>query len=342
VPPKLRLEDEQLVQAGAHNEGPIDASLRGPKASTILVAVESHSLLGASLRWHSQASVCGELNYIGSPNHERAVPRTSSILHPWDSRAGTNTNHGTGWDGGKKHVLDSPLGATTRRRSFLKSNHEASHSRHRKAPSPTVVLQSGQTSRRVGRPPTSNPSRRLLRACTTKKTDPRRSRSVSWWRTHRKQMSGLDPNFWGPPLWKSMHSIAEGYPEQDPTEEHKQAARHFYGSLRVLLPCSSCCKHCCAHQQNDPVDDHLESRDNLARWVFDFHNRVNQRTGKPEWGWDQYVKTYRSGETQCGVYASDSHDQQQHKKRRGGRTIFLWTLLITIVAAIVVLWKFVH
>jgi len=86
----------------------------------------------------------------------------------------------------------------------------------------------------------------------------------------------LDPNFWGPSGWKFLHSIAEGYPEQ-PDEEHKRSATNFYSSLRSLLPCSRCCDHCCAKLESDPVEPHVESRDALVKWVFDFHNQVNER-----------------------------------------------------------------
>lgn len=117
--------------------------------------------------------------------------------------------------------------------------------------------------------------------------------------------SNLDPHFWGPSGWTFLHSVAEGYPET-PDDEHKQAAIQMFTGLRKLLPCSSCCDHCCQQLEDHPVHEHVNSRDDLAKYVFDFHNRVNARLGKPQHSWDDYVSHYRSNESQCGMKATEN------------------------------------
>lgn len=138
-------------------------------------------------------------------------------------------------------------------------------------------------------------------------------------------MTNLDPNFWGPAGWRFMHSIAEAY---EPTEEKKKAAADFFSSIQKLLPCSSCCKHCCEQLENDPVEPHLGSRDELSKYVFDFHNSVNSRTGKPEFSWDAYVSMYRSDQAQCGAVAPDSQQPEEAKR--------IWTTCLILLSAIVV------
>lgn len=92
----------------------------------------------------------------------------------------------------------------------------------------------------------------------------------------------LGPNIWGPHLWKSLHMISIGYPNE-PTYEQKKTYKAFYESIHLILPCPLCSDHYKEHLQKLPLTDEvMRNKKNLAHWVIDLHNIVNKSTGKPE------------------------------------------------------------
>lgn len=98
--------------------------------------------------------------------------------------------------------------------------------------------------------------------------------------------------FFGPSLWKSLHSIAFNYgsdPNHPKPEEHK-AALDFFTSLTHLIPCGACSRHYEAYLARHPVD--ASSRDALARWVYDLHSDVNKRRRVKNPDYDEVVAMY--------------------------------------------------
>ena len=89
----------------------------------------------------------------------------------------------------------------------------------------------------------------------------------------------IKPSVWGPHGWKFMHFVSLGYPET-PSQEDKRQYKEFYESLQHILPCGACAQNYKLNLQRTPIDNSLDSRDTLIKWVIDIHNRVNQETGK--------------------------------------------------------------
>ena len=89
----------------------------------------------------------------------------------------------------------------------------------------------------------------------------------------------IKPSVWGPHGWKFMHFVSLGYPE-NPSQEDKRQYKEFYESLQHILPCGACAQNYKLNLQRTPIDNSLDSRDTLIKWVIDIHNRVNQETGK--------------------------------------------------------------
>lgn len=90
-----------------------------------------------------------------------------------------------------------------------------------------------------------------------------------------------DPRIWGGDMWASMHRVSLAYPEV-PNRRDKQAAFEFYRSIGFLLPCLGCQKH--YKEYFDATFDKKKTTANrvkLARWVYDLHEAVNRRLGKP-------------------------------------------------------------
>jgi hypothetical protein len=104
--------------------------------------------------------------------------------------------------------------------------------------------------------------------------------------THDKQMVPVGPNEvigpdrFGPSLWQGLHYITLGYPVK-PTEEQKQKYKAFFLLLKDILPCSICANHYAENLKKMPITDEvLETKENLVKWLIDFHNVVNEMKGK--------------------------------------------------------------
>lgn len=91
----------------------------------------------------------------------------------------------------------------------------------------------------------------------------------------------LPPSSWGPFFWHTMHIVALGYP-QKPSYSHKKAAKDFYESLVVLIPCPVCREHYAAFLKALPITPFLDRRDDLFKWTVEIHNKVNESLGKPK------------------------------------------------------------
>lgn len=88
---------------------------------------------------------------------------------------------------------------------------------------------------------------------------------------------GLDPKLWGPALWHFIHTTCLIYPAE-PTEKDKKRYSFFFRNLKHIIPCPFCQTHYKENIKKFPPK--LESRDSLFKWSIDFHNLVNEATGK--------------------------------------------------------------
>ena len=93
----------------------------------------------------------------------------------------------------------------------------------------------------------------------------------------RNMISFAPPNKWGPKAWDFFHSVSFSYPV-NPTGEQQQAALDFFKALPFMLPCSTCGKHCEQQLKQFPPD--VKNRETLTKWLYNFHNLINQRLGK--------------------------------------------------------------
>lgn len=91
--------------------------------------------------------------------------------------------------------------------------------------------------------------------------------------------NGLMTKIWGPHMWFSINCIAFAYPIQ-PNEKQKIQYKSFFEFLGYVLPCSYC-RDSYQYFITDGItkltDDVFENRDTLTKWVFELHNRVNQK-----------------------------------------------------------------
>jgi hypothetical protein len=91
----------------------------------------------------------------------------------------------------------------------------------------------------------------------------------------------LGPSIWGPHLWKALHMISFGYPNE-PNEEQKKNYRTFFENFYQVLPCSICSNNYKNNLKELPItNDTMKNQQNLVKWVIDIHNIVNKELEKP-------------------------------------------------------------
>lgn len=118
-------------------------------------------------------------------------------------------------------------------------------------------------------------------------------------------MCGVNTRFWGRALWKGLHSITFGYPN-NPTDEDAKHYKIFFETLAWTLPCSLCRESYSnfikgnGHENTWLANNIFETRMSLVKWLFDVHNKVNEKLGFPmHLSFDKFVYEYKKKQTEC-------------------------------------------
>lgn len=85
----------------------------------------------------------------------------------------------------------------------------------------------------------------------------------------------MNTQFWGP-SWVLLHCITFNYPES-PTDSDKMKVKLFFDLLADLLPCKYCRESYKKFIIKLPIDDYLDSRKKLTKWLYKIHNMVNDK-----------------------------------------------------------------
>lgn len=106
--------------------------------------------------------------------------------------------------------------------------------------------------------------------------------------------STIDPTkkiLWGPPTWFFFHTLAEKV-KPELFLEYRAALFGIITDVCKNLPCPSCSMH--ASQYIDKINvNSLQSKDDLIKMLFDFHNNVNVRTNKPLFSYHELRLKYK-------------------------------------------------
>ena len=113
--------------------------------------------------------------------------------------------------------------------------------------------------------------------------------------------NSIKPKIWGPHGWKFLHYVSLGYPNK-PTDKDKIYYKNFYYSLQNVLPCEKCAMNYKTNIIEYPIDNHLQNRDSLVKWVIDIHNKVNYELGKPQLDYEEAISLYLNEESKMLDY----------------------------------------
>jgi len=104
-------------------------------------------------------------------------------------------------------------------------------------------------------------------------------------------INSINPNIWGPSGWKFLHYISLGYPD-NPTDRDKQNYKNFFYSLSNVIPCQKCSNNFKKNLNDYPIDNSLDNRESLSKWLIDIHNSVNQELNKPILDYNTAIDLY--------------------------------------------------
>jgi hypothetical protein len=97
-------------------------------------------------------------------------------------------------------------------------------------------------------------------------------------------MKSVEPCVFGPIIWTILHLLSFSYdPSTDPQNE-AQNMKNYILATGSVLPCGPCRDHFNNNINSviggQTLDQALGSSGSLQKFIYDFHNLVNQQTGK--------------------------------------------------------------
>lgn len=129
----------------------------------------------------------------------------------------------------------------------------------------------------------------------------------------------MQPEVWGPPAWTFLHTITLNYPE-NPTIREKENYSTFFNLLSEILPCDRCKAHYKKNIEENPIK--LDSKEELTKWLFDIHNKVNESRGKSLYDYDDFIDKY-----------SEMYNPIDRKR-------YLYIIIVIILLLIFLLYRF--
>uniref|UniRef100_A0A0K0DU75 Sulfhydryl oxidase n=1 Tax=Strongyloides stercoralis TaxID=6248 RepID=A0A0K0DU75_STRER len=102
----------------------------------------------------------------------------------------------------------------------------------------------------------------------------------------------VDKDELGRSTWKLLHTISVYYPEK-PSQKNKEDVKRTIESLAEVYPCTHCAEDFRNDIKKNPIK--LDSRVELANWMCDAHNRVNEKIGKEKFDCKKVFERWYDG-----------------------------------------------
>lgn len=134
--------------------------------------------------------------------------------------------------------------------------------------------------------------------------------------------NGMMTKIWGPSGWLFLHSITFGYPYTiNPTNpEHIDKPTdyaNFFHYLGKVMPCRYCRESYQDFIREHPIEPHLKSRSTLAKWLYDIHNKVNNKLGVPQCNIPSFDEVFHKYENYRAKCAKTTVEERELNKTKG-------------------------
>ena len=96
-----------------------------------------------------------------------------------------------------------------------------------------------------------------------------------------------DKKVWGPIFWYVFHLLSYSYLDGE-SDKYSNIMRH----MANILPCDICMRHFSLLLKKHPPKDHIESREDMIKWINMIHNIVSKRIGGKQYLSENTIKYY--------------------------------------------------
>ena len=165
-----------------------------------------------------------------------------------------------------------------------------------------------------------------------------------WRNSLIKMNNGMMVSMWGPPGWKYLHSVAHGYPVS-PSEydllngnaagSTESVYKTFFSLVGKTLPCRLCRESYSQFVRENPV--RTGSREELTRWLWEIHNKVNDKLGRAQYDFDSTSNYYESFRAKCSNSKSKGCTEPLHPVKSLLTSTPIRTKIITVIFIFVAL-----
>jgi hypothetical protein len=99
--------------------------------------------------------------------------------------------------------------------------------------------------------------------------------------------NGMMTKVWGPAGWLFLHCVSFGYPyainvNNPEHKTKKEDYKIFFEKAGNVLPCRYCRDSYKEFIKEIPIDNYLNTRNDLCKWLYLIHNKVNHKLGVPD------------------------------------------------------------
>jgi len=108
-----------------------------------------------------------------------------------------------------------------------------------------------------------------------------------------------------------MHAVAFTYPDEPSPQERKQYI-DFFKSLEGVIPCPQCRQHYGEHIKSNPIQ--AEDTDDMSRWVYNLHDKVNKRNGKTSPSYEKVKEMYTGFDNNKHRALLTKSDEEQRRE----------------------------
>lgn len=95
---------------------------------------------------------------------------------------------------------------------------------------------------------------------------------------------------WGPAVWYFLHTVSVKIKDEMFSSIRLELLSHIY-AICTNLPCPDCSNHAKAYLDSINFNT-IQTKNDLKKMLWTFHNSVNQRKGYPFFTFDQVDETY--------------------------------------------------
>jgi hypothetical protein len=116
---------------------------------------------------------------------------------------------------------------------------------------------------------------------------------------------------WGPPIWFLFHTLAEKVKPSSFQSIRSQLLNTIY-IICLNLPCPLCSAHAKEYMNRINFNS-IQTKEDMKRMLFDFHNEVNKRKGFPIYSIFELDEKYSKAITINIIHNFIVHFQDKHR-----------------------------